>query len=325
MNQGTKPVASALNRRDVMGGLALSLLAGAVQAQPTTKVVLGTATPGGGFPVYGEALAKIINASDTGLVIEPRNTKGSLENIPLLESGQLDIALVAGEPAFEALNGIKGPAANLRIIAAMYSTPGMFVVRGDSPYRAIADLKGKAIAFGAKGSGLPILARYVLDGMGLDQERDFQAIFLDKAGDGPVMLRDGRVAAVWGGGTGWPGFTTVMKEGGRFIAPTADDIARIRAKHSFLGDLTLPANSYPGQPEPIRSVGSWSFVLVRPTLDEAVAYQLTRAMHRNEKAFVDLLPQARESTAANTVVATYRPELLHPGTRRYLQEIGLLK
>jgi uncharacterized protein len=161
--------------------------------------------------------------------------------------------------------------------------------------------------------------------MGLDQERDFQAIFLDKAGDGPVMLRDGRVAALWGGGTGWPGFTTVMKEGGRFIAPTADDIARIRAKHSYLGDLTLLANSYPGQPEPIRSVGSWSFVLARPTLDEAVAYQLTRALHRNEKAFAELLSQARESTAANTVVATYRLELLHPGTRRYLREIGLIK
>jgi len=325
MSQDAKPLADELNRRHMMGGLSLAVLAGCVHVPPATKLSLGTATPGGGFPVYGEALAKIINASDSGLVIEPRNTKGSLENIPLLESGQLDIALIAGEPAFEALNGIKGPAANLRIIAAMYSTPGMFVVRGDSPYRTIADLKGKPIAFGARGSGLPILARYVLDGMGLDQERDFQAIFLDKAGDGPVMLRDGRVAALWGGGTGWPGFTTMMKEGGRFIAPTADDIARIRAKHSYLGDLTLPANSYPGQPEPIRSVGSWSFVLARPTLDEAVAYQLTRALHRNEQAFAELLPQARESTAANTVVATYRPELLHPGTRRYLREAGLLK
>jgi TRAP transporter TAXI family solute receptor len=243
----------------------------------------------------------------------------------LLESGQLDIGLVAGEPAFEALSGVKGPAANLKIIAAIYSTPGMFVVRGDSPYRTIADLKGQPVVFGAKGSGLPILARYVLDGMGLDQERDFKAILLDKVADALPMLREGRVAAVWGGGTGWPTFETVMKEGGRFIAPTADDIARIRAKHGYLGDLVLPANSYAGQTEAIRSVGSWSFVLARPTLDEAVAYQLTRALHLNEKAFAQKLAQARESTAANTVAAAFKPELLHPGARRYLQEIGLLK
>jgi TRAP transporter TAXI family solute receptor len=314
-----------IRRLGLVAGLFALMMAHTAQAQSKSTLILGTATPGGGFPVYGEAFAKIINESGAGLVIEPRNTKGSYENMPLLEAGKLDIALVAGEPAFEALNGIKGPPANLRIIAAMYSTPGMFVVRGDSPYRTIADLKGQSIAFGARGSGLPILARYVLDGMGLDQERDFRAVYLDKVADAPLMLRDVRVAAVWGGGAGWPAFEALMKEGGRFIAPTGEDIARIRAKHSYLGDLILPANSYTGQPEAIRSVGSWSFVLARPTLDEAVAYQLTRALHRNEKAFAERLPQARESTAANTVAAAYRPELLHPGTRRYLQEVGLLK
>ncbi len=251
-------------------------------AQTKSVLILGTATPGGGFPLYGEALAKIVNESGTGILLEPRNTKGSTENIPLLEEGKLDLARVAGEPAFEALGGIGRPPANLRIIAAMYATPGMFVVRGDSPYRSIADLKGQAIAFGARGSGLPILARYVLDGMGLDMERDFKAVFLDRAGDGPAMLRDGRVAALWGGGSGWPGFTTMMQEGGRFIAPNSDDIVRIRSKHGYLGDLTLPANSYPGQAEAIRSVGSWSFVLASPKVDEALAYQLTRAMHLND-------------------------------------------
>lgn len=305
--------------------LVIALPGKSVSAQNRMTLVLGTATAGGGFPLYGDALARIVNDSAAGLVIEPRNTKGSTENIPLLEDGKLDIALVAGEPAFEALGGINRPPANLRIIAAMYATPGMFVVRGDSPYRTIADLKGLPIAFGARGSGLPILARYVLDGMGLDQERDFKAVFLDKAGDGPLMLRDGRVAALWGGGTGWPGFTTMMQEGGRFIAPSAEDIVRIRAKHGFLGDLTLPANSYPGQPTAIRSVGSWSLVLARASLDEVTAYQLTRTLHLNEKIFAERLPQARESTAANTAAAAHRPELLHPGTRKYLQEIGLLK
>jgi uncharacterized protein len=315
-------------RPAIVFGLVTCLFAFASQvafSQPKNVLVLGTATPGGGFPVYGDAFAKIVNGAATTLTIEPRNTKGSIENIPLLEEGKLDIALVAGEPAFEALAGINRPAANLRIVAATYATPGMFVVRGDSPYRTIADLKGLPIAFGARGSGLPILARYALDGMGLDQDKDFKAVYLDKAGDGPVMLRDGRVAALWGGGTGWPGFTTMMQEGGRFIAPTAADITKIRAKHSYLGNLTLPANSYAGQAEAIRSVGSWSFVLASPKLDDGVVYQLVRVLHQHEKAFAALLPQARETTAANTVAAAYRVDLLHPGAAKYLQEIGLLK
>jgi len=85
----------------------------------------------------------------------------------------------------------------------------------------IADLEGKPVAFGARGSGLMILARYVLDGMGLDRDKDFAAVFLDKAGDGPAMVLDGRVAALWGGGVGWPGFVAVAESpaGARFIAP----------------------------------------------------------------------------------------------------------
>src|SRR5438128_2244371 len=133
-------------------------------------VILGTATPGGGFPVYGAAVAETINEIDPTLAVQPRNTKGSTENVPLLEAGQLDIALVQGEVVHEALTGVGRPPADLKILFAMYSTPGMFVVRADSPYRTTADLRGKPVAFGARGSGLVILARYVLDGLGLAQD-----------------------------------------------------------------------------------------------------------------------------------------------------------
>ena len=138
--------------------LAMLPLAMAAHAQDKTIVTLGTATPGGGFPAHGDAVAQHDQRRPTPrLSVQPRNTKGSAENIPLLEAGQLDIALGAGEAALEALNGIGRPPAALRVLAAMYATPGMFVVRADSPYRTIDDLKGKPVAFGAKGSGLVIL------------------------------------------------------------------------------------------------------------------------------------------------------------------------
>jgi uncharacterized protein len=292
-----------------------------------TTVTLGTATPGGGFPVYGQAVADTINEVEPTLEVRPRNTKGSTENVPMLEAGTLDLGLVQGEVVHEALNGIGRPPANLRILAAMYATPGMFVVRADSPYRSIGDLKGRPVAFGARGSGLIILARYVLDGLGLDRDRDFQAVFLDAAGDGPTMVMDGRVAALWGGGIGWPGFTAVARgpAGGRFLVPDLDGIHRIVSKHPFLQLMPVPANSFPGQTADLVSVGSWSFIMARPALSDDVAYRLARALHRGEAALGARLAQARETTAANTVAAVARPELLHPGVRRYLTDSGLLR
>ena len=290
-------------------------------------VSLGTATPGGGFPVYGQAFADTVNEMEPTVEVRPQNTKGSTENLPLLEAGKLDLGLVQGEAALDALNGIGRPPADLRILAAMYATAGMFVVRADSPYRSIDDLKGKPVAFGAKGSGLVILARYVLDGLGLDRDRDFEAIFLDRAGDGPAMVIGGKAAALWGAGTGWPGFIAVAKgsAGARFLVPGADDIRRIQARHPFLKTLTVPAGTYPGQTEPIVSVGSWSFVLARPTLIDDIAYKLARALHKGEVAIARRLAQASETTAANTVAAAPKRELIHSGVLQYLVEVGLVK
>jgi uncharacterized protein len=309
------------------------LLGSSAAAQDGGKVIqkttmsLGTATPGGGFPLYGNAFAQAMNEADPTLLIEPRNTKGSNENIPLLEKGELDIALVAGEPSYEAFVGIGRPATHLKILTAMYSSPGMFVVRADSPYKSIRDLVGKPIAFGARGSGLPILSRYMLDGLGLKQDEDFQSVYLDRAGDGPAMVLDGRVAALWGAGIGWPGFTTMASSpsGARFIAPDTEEIARIRAKHSFLKPLTVPAWSYPNQNAPIGSVGSWSFILTRENLPDEIAYHLARTLHEIEGAFCKKLAQACETTAMNTLAAAPDPALIHPGVLRYFREIGVAK
>jgi uncharacterized protein len=326
------PVRWVMNIAHVICAGALLLTGSAVaqeggRAIQKTTISLGTATPGGGFPLYGNAFAEVINAADPQLSIEPRNTKGSNENIPLLEQGQLDIALVAGEPSYEAFMGIGRPAIRLKILTAMYSSPGMFVVRADSPYKTIRDLVGQQIAFGAKGSGLPILSRYVLDGIGLKQDEDFRSIYLDRAGDGPAMVLDGRAAALWGAGIGWPGFAAMAASpgGARFIAPDADEIARIRAKHSFLKPLTVPAGSYPNQTAPIDALGSWSFILTRENLPDDVAYRLARTLHGAESTLCRKLAQACETTAANTVAAAPSVGLIHPGVLKYFREIGVVK
>ena len=144
------------------------------------SLILGTATPGGGFPVYGDAYAEMLNAQEPKLRIETRNTKGSTENVPLLEAGKLDLGLVAGELASAAL---AKPGTQLRIVAAMYSSPGMFVVKADSPVRGIADLRDKPVVLGTQGSGITVLGRLVLSSL----EVKVNEQTLEKAADGLAL------------------------------------------------------------------------------------------------------------------------------------------
>ena len=281
-------------------------------------LILGTATPGGGFPVYGDAFAQAVNAQEPKLRIEPRNTKGSTENLPLLEAGKVDIALVAGELASGAL---AKPATPHRIVAAIYSSPGMFMVLAGSPVRSISELRGKPVVLGTQASGITVLGRTVLAAL----EIEVQQITLEKAADGPPMLLDGRAAALWGAGVGWPAFAALAKQGGRLIGPNADEKKKILEKNPALQAVTLPANSYAGQDKALASVGSWSYVFARPDLPEGAGYLLARAIHRAEPQLAARLQQARETTMANLVAAAPRAELIHPGVQRYLREIGLLR
>jgi TRAP transporter TAXI family solute receptor len=292
-------------------------------AEPT-RVTLATATPGGGFPFFGDNAAAVINETDKSLHVVTQNTKGSTENIGLLNAGKVDIALVAGEPAYEAFQALGQPKTRALIIQAIYSNPGMFAVRGDSPAKSLRDLIGKPIAWGTRASGLTLLGRYVTDGLGLDREKDFQPHYLEKAGDGPLMVADGRVAALWGGGIGWPGFTAVMQAGGRFVGLTADEVAKISAKHNFLKPITVPAGAYPGQKEPVNSVGSWSYVLARADLPDDTAYRLAKALHDGHAALVQRLDQASETTPQSTANAAPSAAQIHPGVQKYLRELGVL-
>lgn len=288
---------------------------------PNTILSLATATPGGGFPAYGVAFAAGIRSADPMLVIEPRNSRGTIENVSLLARGEVDLALVAGDTAAMALR-----AGEATLLAAMYAQPGLFGVLADGPITSIAQLRGQPIAWGARGSGFVVMARQIMGGLGLDIERDFQAVMLDRAADGPAMVIDGRVAALFGGGAGWPGFVSLAANprGLRFVTPDAAERATITAAAPDLRPMTLPAGSYQGQTAGIPSVGSWSLVLARPGLPEALGHRLAAAIRGGGENMARLLPQASETTLENTATAVADPGLIHPGVRRFLREAGIL-
>lgn len=314
-------------RRLTLAVLSVLALLSAAQAQPTPPalhVVLGTATPGGGFPAYGEALAKAVHEVDPALTVELRTTKGSTENLILLREGKLDLALVQGEYAFDAL-AAQGGTSGLTVVAPVDTTPGMFVVPAASPIHAVSDLRDKAIALGTHSSGLTVMGRTVLKGSGIDPEHDITPILLDRAGDGPTLVLDGKAAALWGGSVGWPGFKTMADApgGARFFGPAPEAVEAILALRPSLRRLTIPAKSFKGQDAAIDTVGSWSFIMGKPGLDPVVVSRLVRAIDQGKVRLAQLYAQGGESDPRNLPGAT-KAEWLHPATIDYLKEIGAL-
>ena len=86
--------------------------------------------------------------------------------------------------------------------------------------------------------------------------------------------------------------------------------------------VTVPANTWNGQTEEIKTVGSQQCILVSTSMDEEVAYAITKALCENKDAL-------KEASAA---LDYFNPEVagskaltgcdLHPGAARYYQEMG---
>ncbi|WP_428665909.1 TAXI family TRAP transporter solute-binding subunit [Reyranella sp.] len=309
-----------LGRRILVAGLLFEASPAAV-AQ-TVSLTLGTTPDGGGFAPYSVALIETLKSIDRDLQLRPVDTRGSTDNAARLQAGSIDLGLVSGEVFDESEARARG---RLKIVSVMYYTPGMFAVLGNSPHRTISDLRGQAIVWQPRGTGSAVQARYVMHGLGLDVDRDFAEIYPANFTDGPEYIFDGSAAALWASGLRLPSFVRIAEHpfGVRFIAPNAEEIARIRAAHPFLVPLTVPRGTYPGQTEPIATIGSASFIVARPDLDEAHVHRLAAALHKLEK-FEARPTYLAQTTTANTLASVESPEELHPGVLRYFREAGIV-
>jgi TRAP transporter TAXI family solute receptor len=312
-----------IRRRTLVSLLPAGIFAPAAGFAQSMTVRLGTSTPGGGFAPYAVALVDTLKSVDPILDLRPLTTRGASDNAERLQKGEIDIGLVSGEVMYEWIAQHRD-LPRLKVISVIYSTPGLFGVRADSRYHRINDLRGRRIVWGPRGTGSAVQARYVMDGLGLDMDRDFEAVYPEQFTDGPPQVIERQASALWGSGYRWPGFVELASQpgGARFVAPTAAEIARIRAKYPFLAQLTLPAGMYPGQYDPITTVGAWSFILARPDLDDAVGHRIAKSLYRAERA---AMPSKHtvQTTVRNTLAAIASPDELQPGVLRFYREAKL--
>ncbi len=309
-----------VRRRTLVAGLLFGAPSAAL-AQ-TATLTLGTTLDGGGFAPYAVALVETLKSIDRGLVLRPVGTDGSTDNVARLKARTIDIGLVSGEVYDESEARMPG---RLKIVSVIYYTPGMFATLGNSHRRSIADLRGQPVVWQPRGTGSAVQARYAMSGLGLDLDRDFGAIYPVNFTDGPEYIFDGSATAIWGSGLRLPTFLRIAEHplGVRFIVPNAAEIARIHAAHPFLVPLTVPRGAYPGQGQPLETIGSASFIVARTELAEAFVYRLSVALHKMER-FQARPTYLTQTTAANTLVSADSLEDLHPGTLRYFREAGIV-
>ncbi|MDG1462154.1 MAG: TAXI family TRAP transporter solute-binding subunit [Gammaproteobacteria bacterium] len=202
-----------------------------VQPAPPNSIVLATGQDGGAYRYYGQRFAEYL--ATQGIAVELLETAGSVENLNLLESGEIaDLGFVQGGLA-EAV-----PTENVMALGSLYLEPVWFFVRNGVEVTSIDDLVGMRLAVGAEGSGTRVVVLNVLGAHGINSD---SAELLDT---GPAELPRGFAdesidAAFLIGGPGSDLIVSLLNQPGINLY-SLERAAAYERRYSYVSRVDLP-------------------------------------------------------------------------------------
>jgi uncharacterized protein len=168
------------------------------RAQPATQLAIATGTTGGVYYPLGGGLANILSRAIPGLSATVEVTGGSVANNQLLGAGRVGMVFTQVDAAVDAVRGVerfRGRPVNVRALAVIYTNRMQVVTTAATGIRSIADMKGKRVSTGAPGSATELMAFRLIEGAGLDREKDFRARERLSPAESTNAIKDGKLDA----------------------------------------------------------------------------------------------------------------------------------
>jgi TRAP transporter TAXI family solute receptor len=304
---------------------AASLFACAAQAQ-----VLGFGSPPQGQIGYNmsSAIARVM-AEDAGVQSRVQPYSGSSAVLPLVNSGELDLAVcnvleieeaTKGEGAYQ---GRKQ--ANLRVLGVIFPLYSSIFVRKDSPIKSLAGLKGKRIPYGFSAQ---VTLERIIDAIiatgGLARS-DVVPVLVPNVNRGADDFMEGKID---GGffALGASKVTEVDKTvGGIRYLPLPDDAKSVAAMKKIMPyayiKVVNPSPAFVGLDGPTRLMAYDYLVVVGAHVKDDVVYKIAKAMYENKpklaesfRAFGGWDPQTMNKAM---------PASFHPGSLKFFKDKGI--
>lgn len=162
-------------------------------------LVMGTGSTGGTYFALGGAMANAINdkLANQKITITAQATGASVENLNLINAGEMDLGIAMNNVAANAFDGVgafNAPVTNVSSIGVVYNEVYQIVANASTGAKNVEDLKGLKVAIGPAGSGTLGLSQKVFAAAGLDPDKDIQPQS-DSFGDASTKMQDGHIDA----------------------------------------------------------------------------------------------------------------------------------
>jgi len=247
-------------------------------------------------------------------------TEGSVSNLQHLHAGTAELGLTLADVAYMGYNGhipeLGGPARNVRGIAVLHPSTVHLLVAGQSRIRSLADLRGRKVGIGPPGSGTAVTSAILLQAFGVptDAVRQQALSFLDATA---ALIRGELDAVFIAAADPVTAVRRATEAGAVLLDVTGTTVDELRRRYPFLRPATIPGGTYPGQPNPIRTVRVDVLLLCRDGLDDVLVHDLTSALFA---VLPDMTAKSDYLKLIDVRRAPSTPVPLHPGAAWYYRE-----
>lgn len=289
------------------------------------RMMFGTGGTAGTYYSYGGVIAQYIR-NHTDNRVTAVSTGGSKVNIQSILDGDFQLGFTQSDVMAYAWDGTKsfekdGATHDFRVLGGLYAETIQLITM-DENITSVEDLRGKSVSIGAAGSGVYFNAVDVLNGAGItldDIKPQYQSFE-----DSKESLKDGKIdAAFIVAGAPTSAITELATTNGVYLVNIDGDLRdKILGSCPYYAPLQIPADTYPGQPDPVETITVKATVIVSAYLDEQTVYDMTAAIfdHADEIA----LENAKGAELNLTTATEGMAAPFHEGAARYYAEHGVI-
>lgn len=296
-------------------------------APQKTNLILATGGTSGTYYPFGGAMAQIFNSKVANMNVTAQSTGASVENLKLIGKKEAELAIVQNDTTDYAYKGLEnfkdGKIENVRAIATLYPEVIQIVASTDSGINTLTDIKSKKFSVGAPGSGVEANARQIFQVLGMTYN-DFTANYLSFS-ESSDSFKDNHIDGFL--------FTSGIPNAAiqditatselKFVSISDDTIKTLIEKYPFYTEYVIPAGTYKGQNQDVKTVAVNATLVVGAEVSEKVVYDLTKALFENQADLATAHAKGKALSLESAVTGISVP--FHPGAEKYYKEKGAIK
>ena len=284
----------------------------------------GTGWPSGSYYKFGEAFSAY--AIKQGFRVFNYASEGSLENGYRLNTGRIDFALLQSDVAEVLYKGWieegQLPSPDLRAIASLWPEAIHVITLEKSGIHTFSDIEDKRIAIGSLRSGTRFTAARIWLAAGFKKMNNNKVKLLGR-GNSIKALENGEVdVIIIAGAIPDPALQDLAqrRDDIRFIPLNPSIISKLTEQDFAYYGLPIPARTYPGQTEPIVTLGMAALLATNVNISDEDVKQFMKLLRDGTGEIARTFYSAGFITDKTSRLGISMP--LHPGAIKFYKNIS---